>query len=167
MHFEPFAISSAIYTKLVFRGYFARYWWLYALPLSILIILTFYNINFLYTILILCFIVYPMALIMVYFWYLLTGEIRWSILEKEMAISDSGIMLTFEGFTKELQWDEFSGFTTTGKYMLLKFKVRRFTYFVIPFDVFADKEQLRQFVKMLNRHNIHYNTTKRPKRGKE
>ena len=167
MHFEPFAISSAIYTKLVFRAYFARYWWLYALPLSILIILTFYNINFLYTILILCFIVYPMALIMVYFWYLLTGEIRWSILNKEMAISDSGIMLTFEGFTKELQWDEFSGFTTTGKYMLLKFKVRRFTYFVIPFDVFADKEQLRQFVKMLNRHNIHYNTTKRPKRGKE
>ena len=167
MHFEPFAISSAIYTKLVFRGYFARYWWLYALPLSILIILTFYNINFLYTILILCFIVYPMALIMVYFWYLLTGEIRWSILEKEMAISDSGIMLTFEGFTKELQWDEFSGFTTTGKYLLLKFKVRRFTYFVIPFDVFADKEQLRQFVKMLNRHNIHYNTTKRPKRGEE
>ena len=157
MHFEPFAISSAIYTKLVFRGYFARYWWLYTLPLSILIILTFYNINFLYTILILCFIVYPMALIMVYFWYLLTGEIRWSILEKEMAISDSGIMLTFEGFTKELQWDEFSGFTTTGKYMLLKFKVRRFTYFVIPFDVFADKEQLRQFVKMLNRHNIGIN----------
>ena len=167
MHFEPFAISSAIYTKLVFRGYFARYWWLYALPLSILIILTFYNINFLYTILILCFRVYPMALIMVYFWYLLTGEIRWSILEKEMAISDSGIMLTFEGFTKELQWDEFSGFSTTGKYLLLKFKVRRFTYFVIPFDVFADKEQLRQFVKMLNSHNIHYNTTKRPKRGKE
>ena len=157
MHFEPFAISSAIYTKLVFRGYFARYWWLYALPLSILIILTFYNINFLYTILILCFIVYPMALIMVYFWYLLTEEIRWSILEKEMAISDSGIMLTFEGFTKELQWDEFSGFSTTGKYLLLKFKVRRFTYFVIPFDVFADKEQLRQFVKMLNRHNIGIN----------
>lgn len=157
MHFEPFAISSAIYTKLVFRGYFARYWWLYALPLSILIILTFYNINFLYTILILCFIVYPMALIMVYFWYLLTGEIRWSILEKEMAISDSGIMLTFEGFTKELQWDEFSGFSTTGKYLLLKLKVRRFTYFVIPFDVFADKEQLRQFVKMLNRHNIGIN----------
>lgn len=154
MHFEPFAISSAIYTKLVFRGYFARYWWLYALPLTALIILTFYNINFLYTILILCFIVYPMALIMVYFWYLLTGEIRWSILEKEMAISDSGIMLTFEGFTKELQWDEFSGFSTTGKYLLLKFKVRRFTYFVIPFDVFADKEQLRQFVKMLNSHNI-------------
>ena len=157
MHFEPFAISSAIYTKLVFRGYFARYWWLYALPLSILIILTFYNINFLYTILILCFIVYPMALIMVYFWYLLTGEIRWSILEKEMVISDSGIMLTFEGFTKELQWNEFSGFSTTGKYLLLKFKVRRFTYFVIPFDVFADKEQLRQFVKMLNRHNIGIN----------
>lgn len=157
MHFEPFAISSAIYTKLVFRGYIARYWWLYALPLSILIILTFYNINFLYTILILCFIVYPMALIMVYFWYLLTGEIRWSILEKEMAISDSGIMLTFEGFTKELQWDEFSGFSTTGKYLLLKFKVRRFTYFVIPFDVFADKEQLRQFVKMLNSHNIGIN----------
>ncbi len=154
MHFEPFAISSAIYTKLVFRGYFARYWWLYALPLSILIILTFYNINFLYTILILCFIVYPMALIMVYFWYLLTGEIRWSILEKEMAISDSGIMLTFEGFTKELQWDEFSGFSTTGKYLLLKFKVRRFTYFVIPFAVFADTEQLREFVKMLHSHNI-------------
>ena len=154
MHFEPFAISSAIYTKLVFRGYFARYWWLYALPLTALIILTFYNINFLYTILILCFIVYPMALIMVYFWYLLTGEIRWSILEKEMAISDSGIMLTFEGFTKELQWDEFSGFSTTGKYLLLKFKVRRFTYFVIPFAVFADTEQLREFVKMLNSHNI-------------
>lgn len=157
MHFEPFAISSDIYTKLVFRGYFARYWWLYALPLSILIILTFYNINFLYTILILCFIVYPMALIMVYFWYLLTGEIRWSILEKEMTISDYGIMLTFEDFTKELQWDEFSGFSTTGKYLLLKFKVRCFTYFVIPFDVFADKEQLRQFVKMLNSHNIGIN----------
>ena len=154
MHFEPFAISSAIYTKLVFRAYFARYWWLFALPLTVLIILTFYNINFLYTILMLCFIVFPMALIMVYFWYLLTGEIRWSILEKEMTVSDSGMMLTFEGFTKELQWDEFSGFSTTGKYLLLKFKVRRFTYFVIPFDVFADKEQLRQFVRMLNSHNI-------------
>lgn len=154
MHFEPFAISSAIYTKLVFRGYFARYWWLYALPLSILIILTFYNINFLYTILILCFIVYPMALIMVYFWYLLTGEIRWSILEKEMTVSDLGMILTFKNFTKELQWDEFSGFSTTGKYLLLKFKVRRFTYFVIPFAVFADTEQFREFVKMLNSHNI-------------
>ena len=154
MHFEPFAISSAIYTKLVFRGYFARYWWLYALPLTALIILTFYNINFLYTILILCFIVYPMSFIMVYFWYLLTGEIRWSILEKEMTVSDSGMMLTFEDFTKELRWDEFSGFSTTGKYLLLKFKVRRFTYFVIPFAVFADTEQLREFVKMLNSHNI-------------
>ena len=157
MHFEPFAISSAIYTKLVFRGYFARYWWLYALPLSILIILTFYNINFLYTILILCFIVYPMALIMVYFWYLLTGEIRWSILEKEMTVSDLGMILTFKNFTKELQWDEFSGFSTTGKYLLLKFKVRRFTYFVIPFAVFADTEQFREFVKMLNSHNISIN----------
>ena len=64
------------------------------------------------------------------------------------------MMLTFEDFTKELRWDEFSGFSTTGKYLLLKFKVRRFTYFVIPFDIFADKEQLRQFVKMLNSHNI-------------
>ena len=143
MHFEPFAISSANYTRLVFRGYFARYWWLYALPLAILITLTFYNINFLYTILMLCFIVFPMALIMVYFWYLLTGEIRWSILEKEMTINDSGMMLTFEDFTKELRWEEFSGFTTTGKYLLLKFKVRRFTYFVVPFTAFVDKEQLR------------------------
>lgn len=154
MHFEPFAISSANYTRLVFRGYFARYWWLYALPLAILITLTFYNINFLYTILMLCFIVFPMALIMVYFWYLLTGEIRWSILEKEMTINDSGMMLTFEDFTKELRWEEFSGFTTTGKYLLLKFKVRRFTYFVVPFTAFVDKEQLRQFVKTLKSHNI-------------
>ena len=157
MHFEPFAISSAIYTKLVFRGYFARYWWLYALPLSILIILTFYNINFLYTILMLCFIVFPMALIMVYFWYLLTEEIRWSILEKEMTVNDSGIMLTFESFTKELCWKEFSGYSTTDKYLLLKLKVRPFTYFVIPFTVFVDKEQLRSFVKTLGSHNISIN----------
>ncbi|MGN0229446.1 MAG: hypothetical protein ACI4BH_06520 [Muribaculaceae bacterium] len=157
MHFEPFSISSATYTQLVFRGYFARYWWLYVLPLIILTVLTFYNINFLYTILMLCFILFPMALIMVYFWYLLTEEIRWSILEKEMTVNDSGIMLTFEGFTKELRWEEFSGYSTTGKYLLLKFKVRPFTYFVIPFTIFVDKEQLRSFVKTLGRHNISIN----------
>ena len=157
MHFEPFSISSATYTQLVFRGYFARYWWLYVLPLIILTVLTFYNINFLYTILMLCFIVFPMALIMVYFWYLLTEEIRWSILEKEMTVNNSGIMLTFEGFTKELCWKEFLGYSTTDKYLLLKFKVRPFTYFVIPFTVFVDKEQLRSFVKTLGSHNISIN----------
>ena len=72
MHFGSFSITSSLYTKLVFRAYLMRYWWLYALPLAALIVMTFYNINFIYTILVLCFIIYPMAMIMVYFWYLLT-----------------------------------------------------------------------------------------------
>ena len=53
MHFGSFSITSSVYTKLVFRAYLMRYWWLYALPLAALIALTFYNINFIYTILVL------------------------------------------------------------------------------------------------------------------
>ena len=155
MHFGSFSITSSVYTKLVFRAYLMRYWWLYALPLAALIALTFYNINFIYTILMLCFIIYPMAMIMVYFWYLLTKEIRWSILEKEMTADASGIKLYFEDFSQSLKWSEFSGYTTTSKYLLLNFGIRRFTYFVVPFDVFIDKEQLREFVALLNDNGVH------------
>lgn len=156
MNLDTFAITSTAYARAVFIKYFARYWWAYALPLLTLIGLTCYDLNYLFTILVLCFIIYPFALTMVYYNYMLTKEIRWSILEKSLTTDSDGLHLRTDRLATTLLWEEFDGYTTTSKLLLFRFKVRSFTYFAIPFSAFKNSDDLRQFVAILNQHGVVY-----------
>lgn len=157
MTFDSFNVTSSIYTKIVINKYLQKFWWIYAMPLIISLALIFVNVNFIYVALTFCLVVYPMILSVVIFSYCLTKEIRYSILPKTMEVENDGLHLNFEDFQHIIAWGEMAGYTTTGKHLLLRFKTPRFNYFVIPFDCFSSKEQLREFVTILKNNQVYCN----------
>ena len=140
-----FHVSSGEYTKMVFTRFFARDWTLYALLLAVFAALMNVNVNFIIVILALIFIVYPMTLSFVYFANCMVVEMRWSVLPKTMIVDESGIKLNFDGFSKQIDWREFSYCQAKGSCMLLGLKVRQFTFLIVPYTAFQSKDDLREF----------------------
>ncbi len=127
------------------------------MPLILSMALIFVNINFIFVTLTFCFIVYPMILTVVFFSYCLTKEIRYSILPKTMEVTTEGLHLKFEEFEHIVNWSDLKNYTTTSKYLLLRFKSSNFNFFVVPFEIFQSKAQLREFVQILRNNQIEFN----------
>ncbi|MBR5101493.1 MAG: hypothetical protein IK092_00025, partial [Muribaculaceae bacterium] len=85
----------ADYMRCVLMRFMARYGIFFALPVAICLVLGVVNINFVIVALMLTFVAAPMVLTIVYINYGLTAESRWSVLEKDIEITDEGINLTF------------------------------------------------------------------------
>ena len=134
--------------SILYRLFFARRWWLLLLPVVACLALIAVDTRFAYVA-----IIVAMAIIMisipVFYYYALTQESRWSILEKKLTITDAGLQLDFTSEKMRehiIPWEDFASTTALSNCLVLRFKKNGYTFLAIPLTAFSGEDQLREFV---------------------
>lgn len=143
INLKPFAVSSGQYMRPMLRMYFGRNWWWFVVPIFITLglMLFLHDTRWLIVCLMLIFMVFPMVLILIYFNYALTLEVRWSIMDKSMLLDDTGLHLTFTDkrmHPRDITWSDISSITRDRNAFYFHLKVRRYNYVMIPCSVLAE-----------------------------
>ena len=90
------SVTSGCYMKHLCSMFLADNWLWMVLPVAVCGMLAiFIDVRFIIVALMILFVVLPMLLALLYFYYGLSPEARWSIMEKTATIDDSGITLDF------------------------------------------------------------------------
>ena len=134
--------------SILYRLFFVRWWWLLLLPVVVCLALIAVDTRFAFVALIVA-----MAMVMVSFpvmyYFALTQESRWSILEKTVTLTDDGLQLDFTSDKMRqhvIAWSEIASTTALCQCLVLRFKKNRYTFIAIPFSAFTSEDQLRRFV---------------------
>lgn len=137
------------------RLYFSRRWWFLVLPVVLCLGLIAFDTRFAYVALIIAMGIVMMALPLIYYYYGLTQESRWSILEKTVTITDNGLQLDFTSDKMRqhlISWDDIVSTTAANDCLIVKLKKNSYTFLAIPLSAFAGKKELRCFVLEIRRH---------------
>ena len=90
------SVTSGCYMKHLCSMFLADNWLWMVLPVAVCGMLAiFIDVRFIIVALMILFVILPMLLALLYFYYGLSPEARWSIMEKTVTIDDSGISLVF------------------------------------------------------------------------
>jgi hypothetical protein len=147
------SISSGKYMSILWRLFLRHRWWWLALPVMVCLALVAVDTRFAYVALIVAMASLMIALPMVYY-YGLTQESRWSILEKNVSVVDEGLQLDFTDERMHRQvivWSEMDSTTALNECLIIKFKKNRYTFLAIPLNTFSTKDELRKFVLEIRR----------------
>lgn len=136
------------------RLYLGRRWWIMALPVVVCLALIAVDTRFAYVALIVA-----MAMVMLamplWYYFALTQESRWSILDKTVVATDEGLQLDFVNDKMKshlITWQEMESTTAVSECLVIRLKKNKYTFLAIPFSAFDDKEELRELVKEIHRH---------------
>lgn len=136
------------------RLYLGRRWWIMVLPVVVCLALIAVDTRFAYVALIVA-----MAMVMLamplWYYFALTQESRWSILDKTVVATDEGLQLDFVNDKMKshlITWQEMESTTAANDCLVIKLKKNKYTFLTIPFSAFDDKEELRELVKEIHRH---------------
>ena len=141
-------ISSRTYISILYRVFFARRWWLLLLPVIACLTLISIDSRFAYVALIVAMGTLMISLPIIYY-YALTPESQWSILEKNVALTDVGLHLDFayDNMKEHLvKWNEIDSTIVSNNCLILRFKKNYYTFLAIPLDSFEGEDELRKFV---------------------
>lgn len=134
--------------SILYRLFIVRWWWLLLLPVVVCLALIAVDTRFAFVSLIVA-----MAMVIISFpllyYFALTPESRWSILEKTVTTTDDGLQLDFVSDKMKqhvVAWGEMASTTALNDCMVIKLKKNRYTFLAIPLNVFAGEQQLREFV---------------------
>ncbi|MBR5171295.1 MAG: hypothetical protein IKW85_12125 [Muribaculaceae bacterium] len=134
--------------SILYRLFLVRWWWLLLLPVAVCLALIAVDTRFAFVALIVA-----MAMVMVSFpvlyYFALTQESRWSILEKTVTLTDEGLLLDFTSDKMRshvIAWGDIESTTALNRCLVLRFKKKRYTFLAVPLDAFQDEEELRRFV---------------------
>ena len=137
----------------LFKMFLADYWLWMAMPLAVCAILAIWmDVRFIIVAMMVLFIIMPMVLALLYFYYGFSPEARWSIMEKTVTLDKSGITLDFtdERMKKHaIRWDDVHSIIEKDDAVMLMLNGgRRYTCLMLPASVVnPDVTQLlRQFV---------------------
>ena len=148
MAIKECSISSGTYMSILYRLFFVRWWWLMLLPVTVCLALIAVDTRFAYVALIVAMAVLMLSLPLLYY-FALTQESRWSILEKKVSASEEGLRFDFTSEKMRshvLPWSEIANTAATNDCLVLKLKRNRYTFVAIPLTAFASEEHLRNFV---------------------
>lgn len=134
--------------SILYRLFFARRWWLLLLPVVVCLALITVDNRFAFVALIVA-----MAMVMIsmpiLYYYALTQESRWSILEKTATITEEGLRLDFTSEKMRehvIAWNEIDSTTAFNNCLILRFKKNKYTILAIPLTAFSGEDELRKFV---------------------
>ncbi len=146
------SVSSSGYMRRLCYMFLADNWLWLILPVAVCGILAiFIDVRFVIVAMMVLFIVLPMILALLYFYYGLSPEARWSIMEKTTVINDEGITLNFVDErmkTHVIRWNDVRSVIEEEDVLLLMLRGKRYTCLMLPSStVDPDIAQaLRQFV---------------------
>lgn len=132
-----FKVASGEYMKPMLRMFFARNAVWFVLPLLLTMAPAVYHADVRWAIvgLMLVFMVFPMAMVLIYINYALTLEVRWSLMEKTMVVDGEGLHLTFTDSRmrpRHIPWSEITQISRDKTAFYLHLKVRRYNFVMIP-----------------------------------
>ena len=129
-------VTAGKYMRELCLMFLADNWLWIVLPIAICgILAVFIDVRFVIVALMVLFIVLPMILALLYFYYGLSPEARWSIMEKDVVIGDDGISLTFtdERMKKHaIGWDDVRNIIEKDDVLLLMLRGKRYTCLMLP-----------------------------------
>ena len=151
---KPCSITSGTYMAILRRTFLGRRWWLMALPVVLCLCMIAIDTRFAYVALIVAMAMVMLAMPLV-FYYALTQESRWSILEKTITITDEGIKLDFLSDKMKchfIAWDDIASTGASCDCLIVRLKKNRYTFLAIPLTAFDSEEELRETVIAIRSH---------------
>lgn len=146
----PCHITASEYSKLLFSIFWSNNWFWFVLPVVLFAALGMLDWRYFVVALMALLVVIPMVMALVYFYYMLTVETRWSIVEKTVTASNDGLLLDFgQGKTALVGWKMVSGVYAKGSYVLVQLNVRRYQYLVLPRGAFAGQDDICSFARVV------------------
>lgn len=151
MTLEGCSISSNTYMRHLCTMFLADNWLWMVAPVAVCGMLAVWiDVRFVIVALMVLFIVLPMILSLLYFYYGFSPEARWSIMEKSATIDEEGITLSFtdERMKKHvIGWDDVRHIIEKDDALLLMLKGKRYTCLMLPASVINPSvlNRLRQF----------------------
>lgn len=128
--------------------FLVRWWWLLLLPVVVCLALIAVDARFAYVALIVAMAMVVVSLPLLYY-FALTQESRWSILEKTVSVTDDGLRLDFTSDKMHehfIAWSEIATTTVVSHCYVLRLKKNRYTFLAVPLDAFSCESELRDFV---------------------
>lgn len=151
---KPCSITSSTYMTILRRTFLGRRWWIMALPVVLCLCLTAIDTRFAYVALIVAMAMVMLAMPLV-FYYGLTQESRWSILEKTVTLTDDGIRLDFLSDKMEshdIPWGSIASTSAYCNCLIVRLKKNRYTFLAIPLTAFDSEAELRETVIAIRSH---------------
>lgn len=150
-------MEASRYLAIVTRLFFKRYWWCPALPVVVFVVLAavFADSRFLLVALIVAMAVIPAALPLIYYYYALAPEGRWSVLPHRLVADDDGLTLHFTQDDLKpcvIARSHIVGRRVSRGCMLLMLDNRRLRFLAVPLEAFDGERHLRDFIATLNTH---------------
>lgn len=150
------SVAADSYIRHLGMLFLADYWLYMVAPVALCAVLAIWiDVRFIIIALMLLLMEIPMLLALLYFYYGLSPEARWSIMEKEVTIDSQGIDLSFvdERMKKHvIRWDDVRYIIEKDDVLMLMLNGRRYTCLMLPTSaVNPDVAQaLRQFVSQVH-----------------
>ena len=152
MRIEGCSVTAGKYMRQLCTMFLADYWLWMVLPIAVCAVLAIWvDVRFVIVAMMILFIVLPMVLALLYFYYGLSPEARWSIMDKTVTIDDDSISLEFsdERMKKDaIGWDDVRYIIEKDDVVMLMLKGRRYTCLMLPASVVNPDvaQRLRQLV---------------------
>ena len=156
MVLEGCRVTSGEYMSRLCRMFLADNWLWMALPLAVCIILAiFIDVRFAIVAMMVLFIVLPMVLALLYFYYGLSPEARWSIMDKTVTINEDDITLEFtdERMKKHvIPKGDVLSIIETDNLTLIMLRGRRYTCLMLPTSIIDPDvaQRLRQLAAQVH-----------------
>jgi hypothetical protein len=152
MRVEDCKVSSGTYMRHLCALFMADNWLWLVLPVAVCAVLAIWvDVRFVIVAMMVLFIVLPMVLALLYFYYGLSPEARWSIMDKAVTFGDNGLTLEFTDErmkTHVIPRDNVRHIIEKDDVWLLMLDGRRYTCLMLPASVIDPDvaQRLRQLV---------------------
>lgn len=151
MTIENCSVTAGTYMRHLCTMFLADNWLWMVAPVAVCAVLAVWiDVRFVIVALMVLFVVMPMLLALLYFYYGFSPEARWSIMEKSATVDGQSITLHFTDErmkTHVIQWGDVRTIIEKDDALLLMLKGKRYTCLMLPMSVINPDvtKALRQF----------------------
>ncbi len=151
MTIENCSVTAGTYMRHLCMMFLADNWLWMVAPVAVCAVLAVWiDVRFVIVALMVLFVVMPMLLALLYFYYGFSPEARWSIMEKSATVDGQSITLHFTDErmkTHVIQWGDVRTIIEKDDALLLMLKGKRYTCLMLPMSVVNPDvtKALRQF----------------------
>lgn len=136
---EPCSVISGTYMRHLCTMFLADNWLWMVLPVALCAVLAvWFDVRFVIVALMVLFVVMPMILALLYFYYGFSPEARWSIMEKTVSIDDTALTLNFtdERMKKHvIRGEDVLNIIVKDDVVMLMLRGKRYTCLMLPASV--------------------------------
>lgn len=151
---DSFRIEPRRYIKTIASRCLWRYGWIAAIPLAIVFALSLTDIRFIYLALMIIFVAYPMALMLLYYNYALKPQAVAATLNHHLEYDNDCIIVVFDeehplARTYDIKWSDIADYEYKGEWVLLTFFDNRIDCFLaLPQRAMSDNQWQAVFDKI-------------------